>query len=121
MKKTACCRTVGVALMICLCRVSALPARASDDIADEPVALQLLSGRTYVGAIDARTDRDRLWLRFGSTKAEILRPIEWHRVAGVRIAGEDVPAAKLRALVVRLRHEISAQPIAATGHACGTQ
>ena len=42
----------------------------------------------FIASIDHRTTADRLWLRFGDDRAELLRPIKWNQVERVEIAGE---------------------------------
>lgn len=70
--------------------------------AAEPVTVELLSGRTFTGRIDARTDDQRLWLRFDEGAASIVRPIAWQRVIAVEYGPERFDAERARQLVKEL-------------------
>ena len=60
-------------LGLALCEVPAAP--------QEQLTVVPRSGRTFTGYVDARTDVERLWLRFGESPSTILRPITWEAVA----------------------------------------
>ncbi|HTN75879.1 MAG TPA: hypothetical protein VL096_11555 [Pirellulaceae bacterium] len=47
----------------------------------EPVTVSLESGRAFTGEVDPKTNAQKLWLRFGAANSQILRPIDWDRVA----------------------------------------
>lgn len=60
------------------------------------VTVEVLSGRTFTGQLDARTSDERLWLRLGTNSVSVLRPIEWPRivrldVGGTSLLGEELP------------------------------
>ena len=77
------------------------------------VIIHLLSGRTMKANIDARTDTGQLWLRWDSPGAEVLRPIEWDRIAEAEIKGNTISGKDLLGLVDQIRREFPAQPISA--------
>ena len=61
--------------------------------------VELKSGRVYHAEVDARTGDERLWLRFGSGGAFLLRGVAWDRVARAEHNGEALSADELRRLV----------------------
>ena len=61
------------------------------------ISVRLASGRTFTAALDARTDATQLWLRFQQAGAEVLRPIEWDRVASAEVAGQKLSGDELHA------------------------
>jgi hypothetical protein len=62
----------------------------------EPITVRLESGRSFTGHVDARSDDQRLWLRFQSADAVIFRPIEWSRVVSGEHEGRTLEPAGLR-------------------------
>jgi len=64
-----------------------------------PATVEVLSGRTFTAEVDARTDREHLWLRWSRGADCILRPIEWKRVVRVEIAGETFSGGEIRRAV----------------------
>ena len=71
--------------------------------AEQPVTVQMRSGRSLTAQIDARTDASRLWLRFSSASTVVLRPIAWDRVAGARHGEKVMTAAEFRAAIDQLK------------------
>ena len=55
-----------------------------------PVAVEVLSGRSFTGEVDPRTDSSRLWLRWSQGAIVVLRPICWERVVRAEVAGETL-------------------------------
>ena len=64
--------------------------------AQEPIAVDLISGARLVGQLDTRSDGSRLWLRSEKGSAVLLRPIRWEQVVQARVAGEALTAEQLR-------------------------
>jgi hypothetical protein len=54
------------------------------------------SGRTFTGEVDRRTDAVSLWLRSGRGTSEILRPIDWYAVRGVRAGERTLSTSQFR-------------------------
>lgn len=77
--------------------------------AEAAVSVRLVGGRTFIASIDHRTTTDRLWLRFGDDRIELLRPIKWDQVERVEIAGSEISGRELREFVMQLREEMLAQ------------
>lgn len=46
----------------------------------DTVKVTVQSGRQFVAEIDARTNDDTLWLKYGTSNTTLLRPIQWNRV-----------------------------------------
>ena len=59
---------------------------ASSSVAFElpSLTVELNTGRKLRATLDARTNVDLLWLRFGSSDLVVQRGFEWHSVTGVR-------------------------------------
>lgn len=73
---------------------------------DETVTVELASGRTLAGLIDARTDAALLWLRWERGAAVLSRPIEWNRVVKARVAGQELSGVEFLRLVKTVRVEV---------------
>jgi hypothetical protein len=73
---------------------------------DETVAVELASGRTPAGLIDARTDATLLWLRWERGTAAVSRPIEWDRVVKARIAGQELTGDEFQRMVKAIRRDM---------------
>lgn len=56
--------------------------------------VEVVSGRSFAGQVDARTDPAQLWLRTGGPSISILRPIDWARVRQVVVEGKTVPGSE---------------------------
>ena len=67
--------------------------------AEAKLLVRLASGRTFIAAIDSRSNSQTLWLRFGDANALILRPISWQAIRGAEFRGQAVPLADLPRLV----------------------
>jgi len=74
------------------------------------VVVRVASGRTFKAALDRRTDTERLWLRFGEGRIEILRPVDWACVVSVTAAGQELSGVEFRQVVEQVRKEIPVQP-----------
>ncbi len=73
---------------------------------DETVAIELASGRTCTGLIDARTDAALLWLRWERGAAAMSQPIEWDRVVKARVAGQELSGAEFQRAVKAIRRDV---------------
>jgi hypothetical protein len=73
---------------------------------DETVAVELASGRTLTGLIDARTDAALLWLRWERGAAAMTRPIEWDRVVKARVAGQELSGTEFQRIVKAIRRDV---------------
>lgn len=76
---------------------------------EESISVEVASGRTFAGRLDARTDAAELWLRSGRGAAVLLRPIRWDRVVQIHVAGEDLSPEQFRRIVAEVK------PAAAAG------
>jgi hypothetical protein len=92
-----------------------IPATAEQPGIDrqDDVVVHLFSGRTMTAKIDARTDAAQLWLRWESPGAEVLRPIQWDRVAAAEINGNKISGKEFLNLVDQIRRDVPAQPVSA--------
>ena len=63
--------------------------------AAQPVVVETVSGRSFSGQIDLRTNRQILVLRTGTQNITIVRPIDWNYVVRVRIEGKPLTPAEL--------------------------
>jgi hypothetical protein len=92
-----------------------IPATAEESGVDrqDDVVVHLLSGRTMTAKIDARTDAAQLWLRWESLGAEVLRPVQWDRVAAAEINDNIISGKEFLDLVDQIRRDIPAQPVSA--------
>lgn len=74
-------------------------------LADETITVQLVSGRTFTGLANGRTDRDRLWLRLGSLSVQILRPIAWEAIESISFDGAPIERNELLARIASADEE----------------
>jgi len=72
----------------------------------KPIHVKLADGRLFSAQFDRRTDQDALWLRWQRGGAYILREIEWHDIASVQIADEQLEPEELRAMVQQVRRDL---------------
>lgn len=63
-----------------------------------PVIVQLASGRTASGVIDARSNDAQLWLRRGDQSASIVRPLDWQTVVSAQRDGIAISIDDLKTL-----------------------
>ncbi len=77
--------------------------------ADASITVQLASGRTFTAALDRRTDAEWLWLRFGASGIEILRPVDWGCVVSTTAAGHEISGVEFRQVVEQVRKEMPVQ------------
>jgi hypothetical protein len=91
--------------------VVSIPATAqpSGDDPQDAIVVCLVSGRVMTAKIDARTDTEQLWLRWESTGAEVLRPIQWEFVSTAEIKGNKISGNDFLELVCQIRREVPAQ------------
>ena len=80
-------------------RAATEPAVGQDREAERPISVEVASGRTFGGQLDARTDAVQLWLRSGRGSTVLLRPIQWDRVVQVHVAGQDLSGEEFRQIV----------------------
>lgn len=67
--------------------------------------VQLASGRTFTGAVDTRTNDERLVLRFERAGIVLLRPIAWEHVVSAAAGDEPIPADRIRPAALGMRSE----------------
>jgi hypothetical protein len=91
-----------ICLIFLACSWAWCPSLGFAEDLDSSVTVELASGRQFTGQLHPRSDADRLWLRFGRDTAYILRPIDWDRVAWVRVAGERIPLAEFKRQAIEL-------------------
>jgi hypothetical protein len=88
----------------------------------EEVEVQLASGRTFTGKVDARTNGEKLWLRAEGTASAVIRPIRWNAIESVQLGGELISPTEFKQRVAALKSEFepqmpeSSQVIAETGY-----
>jgi hypothetical protein len=68
-----------------------------------PVTLELVGGERLTAEVDDRTSSQQLWLRYAYGQAQVLRAIEWDRIARATVKREDLDAAAFRAMALQLR------------------
>jgi hypothetical protein len=88
--------------------VSAMAYQSGDDPSDD-IVVCLYSGRSMTANIDPKTDEKLLWLRWETPRAEVLRPIDWDRVASATINGEIISGKLLLDLIKQIRIEMPVQ------------
>lgn len=72
--------------------------------AAETVTVHLLSGRSFTGQVDEKSDADTLWMRFESAgRIKVLRPIAWHRVRSAEVGEQSLSGAEFQRQADRLR------------------
>ncbi len=101
-------RTLFPVVAICLLSlVAGIPSNAQEP---ERVSVELKSGRTFSGYVDARSDSERLWLRYGTASLTVLRPIDWGRITTARHNDEAIPTEELKSAVLLLRSAATPPP-----------
>jgi hypothetical protein len=90
------------------------PAIAADRSQEETISVETVSGRTFTGYLDAKTDVDDLWLRTERDSVVLLRPIAWDRVTKVHLLGRDVSGGQLHKIVEMLKPRSPAADVFAT-------
>ena len=81
------------------------PSPTEKNAAECTLTVNLIGGRTLSAVLDPQTDVDQLWLRFGLPNAQILRPVDWDRVASANLAGHTFSGRQLHAMVAQIREE----------------
>jgi hypothetical protein len=76
--------------------------------AGEQLTVQLQSGRTFTARVDARTDDERLWLRFEDGAMTLWRPVRWERVVEGVYRGQPLTPDEVRAAAERIKSKPSA-------------
>lgn len=92
------CRQIVAPLFLLLSMVSV--ARSEEG---EELRVVLASGREFCGYVDPRTGDDRLWLRSEGTAIEVVRPIDWQRITGAELSGNQLSVAELREMADQLK------------------
>ncbi len=72
------------------------PLAATTAAGDDRLTVALQSGRSFTAAVDARTDDERLWLRFGDDTARLYRPVAWRSIIAAWRADQQIPLDQLR-------------------------
>jgi hypothetical protein len=89
-------------------RAATGPAVGQDQKEEKSISVEVASGRTFGGQLDARTDPAQLWLRSGRGSAVLLRPIQWDRVVQVHVAGQDLSGEEFRRIVEAVKPDTAA-------------
>lgn len=76
-------------------------------ISGDSVSIHLHDGRELTGEVDARTDRDRLWLRIAAPSITIFKPIQWSDIIRAQIGDRQLAPSNFRELAPSLRSELS--------------
>ena len=84
-------------------RAPAQDGQALDQQHEEPVSVELTSGRVVSGQVDSRTDQDKLWLRNDLGTGYMVRPIDWDRVQSVTLAGDRFSSQQFQSVVGDVR------------------
>lgn len=80
--------------------VSASICGATPTTLAKSVTVHVQSGRSFVGAVDPKSDQETLWMRFESAgRIKVLRPIKWTRVRGIETDNGPVDINRFRASV----------------------
>jgi hypothetical protein len=74
-----------------------------DQAEEESISVEVASGRTFAGELDAQTDSEQLWLRTRRGTAVLQRPIRWDRVVQVHVADQDLSGEQFRQIVEAAR------------------
>lgn len=75
-------------------------AAPQEDAAPAPlVYVKLSSGREFTAVADPRSSADKLWLRFETRSAKVLRPVNWDHISELHVDGVQVPIDDFRANV----------------------
>jgi len=75
----------------CGCRGLLRAASASDQL-----AVEMASGRTFIGQADEATDGSKLYLRYEIAGARVVRRLDWERVVKVRVGKDEFSAEEFR-------------------------
>ncbi len=75
-------------------------------ISGDSVCIHLHDGRELTGNVDARTDRDRLWLRITAPSITIFKPIQWSDIVRAQIGDRQLTPSNFRELAPSLRSEL---------------
>ena len=59
------------------------------------VAVELSDGRQFTAAIDDRTDREQLWLRFDRPASLVLRPVSWSAITAATVSDQRLTVDQL--------------------------
>ncbi len=81
----------------------------------QPLTVELASGRNFTGLVDARSSDERLVLRFTRGGATLRRAIEWDRVVGASVAGQQIEPAKVKEAALAMRTEGSEERVQGSG------
>ncbi len=73
------------------------------------VEVEVLSGRTFKGEVDHRSDGERLWLRSEYSGATVIRPMDWGRVVSTTVEGQNISVADFRREIDRYKESTSAE------------
>lgn len=73
-------------------------------MASEIVTARLRSGRVVVGAVDARTNSQQLWLRRASTNFDLVSGFAWQEIVDGQIADVNLDSLQLRDWAVDHKH-----------------
>lgn len=82
--------------------------------ADEPITVQVRSGRSFTAQIDERSDASKLWLRFSKETSSILRPIEWSAITEITRGDRLLPMNEVREQAIAAHEALLRQPKPAT-------
>jgi hypothetical protein len=82
--------------------------------AAETLTVKLNDGSTLTGELHRRTNDDHLWLRFGDSRAVVLRGIAWDDLVEARSGGKPIEAAAIRALAAEQPAESETETVADT-------
>jgi hypothetical protein len=93
------------------------------------VAIQTKAGRTYRGAIDARTNGIELWLRMSHGTAHLQRPIAWSDITNIEYNSNTITLPELQQLadtsaspMLRAKHRVQpSNSLATWGHVPNTK
>ena len=85
------------------------PALGQEREQEKAISVEVTSGRTFTGQLDAQTDAAHLWLRSGQGSAMLLRPIEWDRVVQVNVAVADLSGEQFLQIVKAVKQEVAAR------------
>lgn len=87
--------TKGTLLLLAVALISPSLSRLT---AAEVVSIRFTDGKKMSAELHRRTNEERLWLRFGSGNAIVLRGFAWESIANARLGDQVVTAAELREL-----------------------
>lgn len=95
-------------LRLCVFACLAITQLEDGGFCAETVSVKLASGRWFTGEVDARTDTEQLWLRFGDSTTSLVRPIRWSCVEFGSIAETALalPEFKEHAMSLATSHNV---------------